>query len=348
VYPFERHLIKLHSPIKDALIKLNDLASDAILFAVDENQKLKGSLTDGDVRRGFIKNLPLDAQVIDFMHTNPKFIQRGKYNLNQIINYRNQDFNILPVVDQNGSIVNVINLRKLRSYLPLDVVIMAGGDGERLKPYTNLTPKPLLRVGDKPIIEHNIDRLILYGIDDFWISLRYLGEQIENYFGDGSNKNVRIEYIWENEPLGTIGAVKKVHNFYHDYILVTNSDILTNLNYEDFFLDFSNKSADLSVVTIPYKVEVPYAVFETSNGFIHNFKEKPSYTYYSNGGIYLLNKSIIDLIPKNTHYNATDLLALLIKKGAKVISYPLPGYWLDIGNHEDFKKAQEDIKHMDL
>jgi NDP-sugar pyrophosphorylase family protein len=193
-------------------------------------------------------------------------------------------------------------------------------------------------------MEHNIDRLTLYGIDDFWFSVKYLGEQIEAHFGNGSQRNIIIDYIWEDEPLGTIGAVSKITNFAHDYVLVMNSDLLTNLDYEHFYLDFMSQDADFAVVTIPYQVSVPYAVLETSNGHVMSFKEKPTYTYYSNGGVYLMKKEVLDYIPKNAHFNATDLMEKLIEEKKKVVSYPLLGYWLDIGKHEDFEKAQQDIK----
>ena len=223
---------------------------------------------------------------------------------------------------------------------------MAGGRGQRLKPLTDLTPKPLLKVGDKSIMEHNLNRLTMFGIDDFWVSVKYLGEQIVDYFGDGNGKNINIKYVWENEPLGTIGALSKIKNFEHDYILVTNSDLLTNVDYELFFKDFLSQDADLAVLTIPYKVDIPYAVLETINGEIKSLKEKPTYTYYSNGGIYLMKKEMIEFIPQETFYNATDLMEEIIKRKLKVISYPLNGYWLDIGRHEDFEKAQIDINQI--
>jgi NDP-sugar pyrophosphorylase family protein len=223
---------------------------------------------------------------------------------------------------------------------------MAGGRGERLKPLTDFIPKPLLKVGEKPILELNLERLAKYGIDDFWISVKYLGEQIETYFGNGENRNINIQYVWEKEPLGTIGAVSLIDNFNHDFVLVTNSDLLTNIDYEHFFLDFLSKNADFAVLTIPYQVNIPYAVLETDNSTIKSFKEKPTYTYYSNGGVYLMKKEMLKLIPQNTFYNSTDLMEELINKNYNVVSYPFPGYWLDIGKHDDFKKAQFDIKNI--
>jgi NDP-sugar pyrophosphorylase family protein len=223
---------------------------------------------------------------------------------------------------------------------------MAGGRGLRLKPLTDNIPKPLLKVGEKPIIQHNIDRLASFGIDDYWISLNYLGELIESHLKTELNKNINVEYVWEKEPLGTIGAASKIDNFQHEFILVMNSDLLTNVDYEKFFLDFLEKDADLAVVTIPYQVSIPYAVLETRNGTVESFKEKPTYTYYSNGGIYLMKKKVLNLIPKNTFFNTTDLMEILIKEKCKLISYPFSGYWLDIGKHDDFEKAQFDIKNL--
>jgi len=345
-YNFEKHLVILNTPIKECLTKLNQLGLDAILFVIDENKKLKGSLTDGDVRRGIINGLGLEDLVSNFIQLNPKCIQRGNYNIHDIINFRNEGYKIIPVIDNLGRIVKVVNFRFLKSYLPIDVVIMAGGRGERLKPLTDNIPKPLLPVGGKSIIKHNIERLLSFGIDDFWISIRYLGEQIKYAIGDGSLENVKINYIHEDLPLGTIGSVSKISKFEHEYVLVTNSDILTNLDYEQFFLDFIDSNSDFSVATIPYNVNVPYAILETTNKSIISFKEKPTYTYFANAGIYLMKKKVIKEIPSNQQYNATDLLDYLIKNNFNVRSFPLRGYWLDIGKHDDYNKAQEDINYI--
>ena len=316
------------------------------MYKRQEKNRLLGSLTDGDIRRGLIEGVKVTDKVDVIIQSNPKFILKGEKNIEKIIKYREKNYRILPVLDKQKKVINVINFRLIRSYLPVDAVIMAGGKGTRLTPLTNNTPKPLLKVGSKPIIEHNLDRLSLYGIDDFWISVKYLGEQIEEFLGNGNKKNIGIKYVWEDKPLGTIGAVSKINDFSHDYILVTNSDLLTNLDYEHFFLDFKKNDADLAVVTIPYQVNIPYAVLETSNGHVINFKEKPTYTYYSNGGIYLIKKSALEYLPNEGFFNATDFMEKLIAKGKKVVSYPLSGYWLDIGKHEDFEKAQRDLEQI--
>lgn len=343
---YKDHLILSGSKIKQALLQFNELSPDAILFVVDTDDKLIGALTDGDVRRGLLKGFTIDSCVDEIIQDNPRYIIKGENNLEKIIEYREGDFRIVPVVDENHRVVNVINFRKIRSYLPIDAVIMAGGRGRRLQPLTDTIPKPLLKVGNKAIMEHNLDRLALFGIDDFWVSVKYLGEQIENHFGQGKEKNIKIEYVWENEPLGTIGAVSQIKNFEHDYILVTNSDLLTNIDYEQFFLEFMKQDADLAVLTIPYQVNIPYAVLETHNGAVKSFKEKPIYTYYSNGGIYLIKKDMLKYIPKDTFFDAPDLMQELINNNLKVISFPFSGYWLDVGKHEDFEKAHIDIHQI--
>jgi dTDP-glucose pyrophosphorylase len=343
---YNEHLILCGSTVKQALGVLNDLSQDAILFVVDDNNKLVGSLTDGDVRRGLLNDFTIESKIDEIIQSNPRFIRKGNYDIQKIIEYRDEDYRVIPVLDENDVVINVINFRYIKSYLPIDAVIMAGGRGQRLQPLTDATPKPLLKVGDKPIMEHNLNRLAMFGIDDFWVSVKYLGEQIEAYFGAGKEKNINIEYVWENIPLGTIGAVAQISNFKHDYVLVTNSDILTNIDYEQFFLEFIKQGADLAVLSIPYQVKIPYAVLETINGTVKSFNEKPTYTYYSNGGIYLMKRDMLKHIPKDTFFNATDLMDVLLKSDLKVISYPFVGYWLDVGKHEDFEKAQKDINYI--
>ncbi|OOG68945.1 nucleotidyltransferase family protein [Algoriphagus sp. A40] len=343
---FHRHIADINTPVREALKQLDTLASDAILFLVDGENKLQGSLTDGDLRRGFIKGLGFENLLAEFIQPNPKYIQQGKYDLNEIIELRKKHFSVFPVVNAQMQIINVVNFKHQRSYLPVDALIMAGGRGERLKPLTDTTPKPLLRIGEKPIIEHNIDRLASFGVDDIWLSVRYLGEQLENYFGDGSKKGIRVKYVWENQPLGTAGALGLVNDFVHDHILMMNSDLLTNIDFEDLFLFFQKEEADLAVACIPYQVNIPYAVMETEDKRVTGLKEKPTYTHYSNAGIYLMKKEVVDILPKQNHFNATDLMELLISKGKKVVAYPLMGYWLDIGKHEDYQKASLDFNQI--
>jgi NDP-sugar pyrophosphorylase family protein len=239
----------------------------------------------------------------------------------------------------------VCNLKKQKSKLPVDAILMAGGKGERLRPLTETTPKPLLKVGDKCIIDHNVDRLVDYGVKNIHVTVNYLKEQLISHFEEQRN-GVKVKCISEPCFLGTIGAIKFVEKFENDYILVMNSDLFTNINYEDLFLHFMQHQADMSVVAVPYTISVPYGVFLLDGRNIKGIEEKPVLNYYANAGIYLFKKELIDIIPTNEFFNATDFIDILIENKYKVVRFPLTGYWIDIGKHEEYKKAQELIKHM--
>jgi len=342
----EQHIISNHFSIRDVLARLDKLASDAILFIVDENQALIGSLTDGDIRRGLIRELGLEDDVTKFIQGNPKFFVHGAFDFNQMQRWRTKNFKIIPVLDANSKVVDIVNFRLQKSYLPIDAVIMAGGKGTRLQALTKDTPKPLLKVGDKPIIEYNIDRLKCFGIINVTLTIKYLGQQLVDYFKDGSDKDLNIDYVEEDDPLGTIGSVSLIDQFENDYVLVMNSDILTNINFEDMFKHLLDKEADMIVATTPYEVQIPYGVIETEGDYIVALKEKPTFTYYSNAGIYIFKKEYVNSIPKGKHFNATDLMEALYSNGKKVVHYPILDYWLDIGKPHDFEKAQKDIKHI--
>jgi dTDP-glucose pyrophosphorylase len=344
----DQHIIKSQSTLSVALKMLDELGEDLTLFVINESGQLVGTLTDGDIRRGMLQGYLTSNIVEQFMEPNFRYLKNGKFKVSEVTEARNLGIGLLPVIDDDKKILRLISLSESTSCLPLDVVIMAGGEGMRLRPLTEKTPKPLLKIGDKPIIEHVIDRLVSFGIENIHISVNYLGEQIENYFGDGSSKGIHINYIHEDTKLGTIGAVSKVNEYKNDFVLVMNSDLLTNIDYEDFFNEFELKNADFTVATTPYNVNIPYAILETENENILSFKEKPTFTYYSNAGIYLVKRKHLEKIPKDSFFNATDFIDLLIKESKKVTYYPILGYWLDIGQIDDFNKAQKDIHHIKL
>ena len=342
-----KHLISKEKSVREALIKLDELASDAILFIVDEHNKLIGSLTDGDLRRGFIKGLGFEDSILEFVQANPKFIFDDEFDQSKLEEYKSRNFKIIPILNKDQQIVDILNFRNRTTLLPVDAVLMAGGKGMRLRPLTENTPKPLLKVGDKPIIEYNIDRLAKVGVENIYLSVNYLGEQLEEYFGDGSAKSLNIGYIKEEKPLGTIGSVLLVDEFEHDEIIIMNSDLLTNIDFADFYKTFKESGADMAVAATTYHVDVPYAVLEADETQqVKSLKEKPRYTYFSNAGIYLLKKKLLEMIPKGEFYDITDLMDKVLAMDNKLITYPINGYWLDIGKHEDFKKAQEDVKHI--
>lgn len=342
------HTITATASGREALARLDQVPGPKTLFVLDEAGCLTGTLSDGDVRRGLLAGADLNSPVAGLMNPRFRALRKGAYSVTDIRALRAQQIYLIPVLDADGRLLRVSDLRTDRSVLPLDAVIMAGGRGERLRPLTDTVPKPLLPVGDKPIIEHNVDRLIAYGVRNMTITIKYLGELLEQHFGDGSAKGASIRYTREDQALGTIGALALVEGLEHDTVLVMNSDLLTDIDFEDFFATFQESGAEMALASVPYSVPVPYAVLEVDHERILSFKEKPTYTYYSNAGIYLLKRSLIDRIPKGEFHNATDLMEGLIAEGRKVGYYPLLGYWLDIGKHEDYRKAQEDIRHVQL
>lgn len=329
----------------EALKKLDNEKTNQTLFVLDDNQRLIGTLTDGDIRRGLIQGLGLDSPISLFCNVDYNSIS-GEISVREVKRFKTEGIKVLPKLNAARRIERVYDLTRLNSILPLHAVIMAGGRGERLRPLTDSTPKPMLPLGDKPIIEHQIDRLISYGIENVTISLRYKGDQIKDYFGDGSSKGIAINYVSEDNPLGTIGCLSLIKQFKSDNILVLNSDIFTNIDYEAFYLDFENEIADMAVASIPYSVDIPYAIIELENNYITSFKEKPKNTYYANAGIYLIQHKNVSLIPENVFFNATDLMDSIITRKGKLIHSPITGYWIDIGKMDDYNKAKEIIRHI--
>jgi dTDP-glucose pyrophosphorylase len=345
------HIINIAESARKALRILSSLPdnSSLTLFVVDDNELLKGTVTDGDIRRGLLNNLEISQSIELFMNPDFKYLTKTLSFTLDLKNFRNQGLGLIPLLDINKQLIEIIDLKKRKAALPITALIMAGGRGERLKPLTDTLPKPMLSIGDKPIIEHNIDRLISFGVKNFYISVRYLKESIISYLGDGSSKGVKISYIEETNPLGTIGSITILDNINHEDILVMNSDILTNIDFEDFYNSYKLQNSDMMLASIPYEVAVPYAVLNTKNQFIQSFEEKPNYTYYSNGGIYLMKFSLKNKLEYDKSCNATDLMEILLQENKNGLThYPILGYWLDIGKHADYLKAQDDIKHINL
>lgn len=343
----EKHTILKDSNVRDALIKLDILASDAILFVVDDNDRLIGSLTDGDLRRGFIRGLDFENSLLDFIQPNPSYVFEGEFAIDKLEDYKTRNFKVIPVLNKTNQIVDIINFRTQTTIIPADAVIMAGGEGKRLRPLTENTPKPLLKVGGKPIIEYNIDNLKRVGIKNITISINYLGDQLIQYYGDGQSRKLNIKYVREDKPLGTIGSILLIDEFTHEDIIVMNSDLLSNIDFKDFYRFFKERNADMAVAATSYQVDIPYAVLEADeNNKVRSLKEKPKYTYYSNAGIYILKREILSMIPPNRFFDITDLMERILEMNLNLVTYPINGYWLDIGKHEDYKKAQEDINHI--
>ena len=342
---FTNYIIDKQESCLKALKKLDIEKSNQTLFVLDENERLIGTVTDGDIRRGLIKGLTVNTPIIEFCYPNFNFID-GNINVEEIRKLKKAGIKVLPKLNKDRKIERVYDLSVLQSILPLHVVIMAGGRGERLRPLTDNTPKPMLPLGNKPIIEHNIDRLISYGIETITISVRYLSDQIIAHFGNWSSKGININYIEEDAPLGTIGCLSLIESFQQDDILVLNSDVFTSIDFEDFYLNYLNAKADMAVASTPYSVDIPYAIMELNENCITGFKEKPKRSYYANAGIYIFNRKSVKHIEKNSFWNATDLMNAIIATNGKLIHSPITGYWIDIGAHDDYNKAKEIMRHL--
>lgn len=341
------HTISQSITLLEALSRICELAPEPlVLFVLDENKRMVGTLTDGDSRRALIGGASVNDTIDKIMHRNFNYMNVEEIDdVKEIKRQKELKMTLVPVLDREKHIVEVINLELYKTRLPIDAVLMAGGKGERLRPLTEKTPKPLLPVGDKAIIDHNIDRLISYGVQHISVTVNYLKEQIEEHFLEPHN-GVQVQTVREPKFLGTIGSIKFVKEFYNDTVLVMNSDLFTNINYEDFYLHFKEHDAEMSVAAVPYTVSVPYGIFDLNGRDIQGLIEKPTYNYYANAGIYLIKKSALEEIPEDTFFNATDLIEKLISEGKKVIRFPLNGTWIDIGNPQEYQKANELVKHL--
>ncbi len=329
-----------------ALEQLNNLHSLAMtLFVLDDEGHMLGTLTDGDVRRALISGLNLESPVETAMHRSFSFISDRK-DIRRLKELRTRNISLVPLLDDNKRLLDIIDLSKLKTSLPIDAVLMAGGKGERLRPLTQNCPKPLLKIGDKAIIDRNINALAENGIRNISVTVNYLKEQLIEHYAEPIEAGFKVNCVAEQQFFGTIGALTLVREFHNDTILVMNSDLLTDIDYEDFFLHFQEHDAMMSAAAIPYTISIPYGIFELEGRSIKGIAEKPVYNLYANAGIYLLKKEALKYIPEGKVFNATDLIDTLAADGQKVIRYPLTGLWIDIGTPEEYRKAQELIKHL--
>lgn len=343
---FNQYIIQSSQTVKDALDRLNTFGKNEpqTLFVCNDS-KVIGTITDGDIRRSLVMGVRIEQNILDSTHTAFLYLTRDSYDVKLLHAAKEKGIELLPVLDTQMRVVDIVNLRMQKSYLPIDSVLMAGGKGERLRPLTEKTPKPLLEMEGKAIIDYIVEHIISYGIKNISVTVNYLKEQIEDHFLCPFH-DVQVKTVREPMYLGTIGSLKYVEDFKNDTILLMNSDAITDIDIEDFFLHFREHNADMSVAAIPYTVSVPYGIFDLDGRIVKGVKEKPTYHYYANSGIYLIKRDLLDLIPQGEFFNATDFLELLIAKNYKVIRFPLNGTWIDIGNPQEYQKAKELVKHI--
>jgi dTDP-glucose pyrophosphorylase len=327
--------------VSEALVKINNLSGDAMtLFVVNNAGSMCGTLTDGDIRRGLIAGAALSEKIERLMRSDFLAIRSADNTLALLDKARSRGVKLLPILDAADRIERVVNLRKVRSLLPLDAVLMAGGRGERLRPLTLTTPKPLLPVGGKAIIDYNVEAFASYGITNVFATVNYLKEKLQEHFSEPV-AGVRVRCIEEPAPLGTFGSLAYVDALAHDNLIVMNSDLLTGIDFEAMFKQHINSGAAITIAAVPYTVSVPYAIMRTEGDSVKGLEEKPTFNYFANAGVYILSRNVVAKIVKGERLDAPDFIEQLIAEGAKVTYYPIDGSWTDIGSPDDYRYACE-------
>ena len=317
-------------------------------LVVSEDNHLLGVVTDGDIRRGLLRGLELTAPVAEVMNTKPLVA-----NINQEKSYianimRKSTLRHIPVVDENNVLINLYTLedvlyKKIRDNV---VILMAGGLGTRLRPLTNSIPKPLLNVGNKPILETIIENFIDSGFHRFYLSVNYKSEMIKKYFGDGSRFGVEINYIHEKKRMGTAGALYFLPENLTEPIIVMNGDLLTKVDFGEFVDYHKDKHAAATMGVREYSYQVPYGVIDYNGTEIVQIREKPSQQYLINAGMYVLSPEVLTYIGEKKYLDMPDLFNQLIKGKEKTTVYPIREYWMDIGRIDDLEQAQKDYEDV--
>jgi len=327
-------------------IEILDKAALRIALIVDDGGRLQGTLTDGDVRRALLKHLPLGTPVAEVMNPNPRVAKQGWTESRVLAMLEEHDLLQLPLIDDNRNVVGLTNLHDLLNKHRYDnpVFLMAGGFGTRLRPLTNNCPKPMLKVGDKPILEQILLGFVNAGFHHFYISTHYMPEVIRDHFGSGEKWGVSIEYIHEEEPLGTGGALGLLpHEDINLPLFVMNGDLLTSLNIRSF-LEFHESHGSLATMCVrKYEHQVPYGVITSEGTQIKSMIEKPVHKFFVNAGIYLLNPELVKSVGRGVRVDMPTLLEQQIEEGRPVNMFPVHEYWLDIGQMGDFQRAQDEV-----
>lgn len=334
----------------EQVLSVIDKEALQLALVVDENRKLLGVVTDGDIRRALIQNKSLDFLLTDMMNTSPTTAEYGTPNSKLLDLMEGKKLLAIPLL-QNGIVIGLETLHHLLDKPKYEnpIFIMAGGFGTRLRPLTDNCPKPLLKVGDKPILETVLLQFIKSGFSNFYISTHYLPEMIREYFGDGSEWNVNIKYVYEKSPLGTGGALGLLPNDIPNLpLIMINGDVLTNLDFSKLLAFHNKNSADATMCVREYEYQVPYGVVEHEGNVVKGMIEKPVYRFFVNAGIYVINPSIVCSVSENQIIDMPTLLEDNISMGNSVLNFQLHDYWLDIGRIDDFKRAQLDIVNLDL
>lgn len=326
-------------------IETIDRSGLQIALVVNENGRLLGTVTDGDVRRAILKNMSLNEAVTIIMNPDPSFVYHERSNENAVQIMKNKKLRQIPILDEGHHVVGLEIADELFISSIRDnwVLLMAGGLGRRLEPLTEKCPKPLLKVGDKPVMETVLESFVEQGFRHFYISVNYKAEMIKEYFGDGSCWGVKIEYLHESKSLGTAGALGLLPNKPQNPLLMMNGDILTKVNFGKI-LDFHQKNQGEATLCVKeYNNQIPYGVVTIKNNRLLNIEEKPQQRFFINGGIYVFNPTVLDYIPLGLSLDVPVLLKTLLTKEKEIAVFPIREYWIDIGRLDDYERANNDF-----
>lgn len=343
MYRLEEIKLTADTTIRKALETI-DLGAMKIALIVDQEDHLIGTLSDGDIRRGLLRGLEMGDSIESVYNRKPivcKITEPKSLIIQTAVSRRVYQ---IPLVDDDGRVVKLAEIDHLikKEKLPYPVVIMAGGEGKRLRPLTEHTPKPMLNVGGKPILETLISRLQLQGFSDIYLSVNYKRDQIKKFFGDGRMLGVNIHYLEEDQPLGTAGALSLIPELDSAPVLVMNGDILTNINFESLVEFHETNGSKATMCIREYGLEVPYGVVHLNARNIVSIEEKPVQQFYVNAGIYVLNPEVIRSLEKNHPVDMTRIFEQLVANEEKTLSYPIREFWMDIGKLEDYNRANNE------
>ncbi len=339
----EAVLAQEHEPLQRIIERIN-WANMEIILVVNPQGRLIGTITDGDIRRGLLAGVDMNLPAGLIMNRTPTTAPQGLSRKEMLHLMREKSIRHLPVVDAEGRPVLLERMEHILDAISgHDAIVMAGGLGSRLRPLTNDTPKPLLPVGNRPILDHILGGLKSAGIEEVVLSLNYRGDQIRHHVGDGEQHGMRVNYVTEKERLGTAGALSLLNPRPTRPFLVMNGDLLTNLNYAKLLRFQQENDYALVMCVRQYKIQVPYGVVQiTPEGQINALQEKPVHEHFINAGIYVMKPQCLDYIPHRAYFDMTDLTNLLIERGESVGAFPLVEYWRDIGRPEDLHAATEE------
>jgi dTDP-glucose pyrophosphorylase len=334
-------LAKPNDSIYD-IVEIIDKSGMQIALIVDENNKLLGTVTDGDMRRALLKKIDFSRPSADIMNKSPHFVYDNEYNTSNILSeLKKLGLRHMPIVNRNMCLVDLVTHGYDVDARDNYAVIMVGGLGKRLRPLTENCPKPLLEINSKPVLEIVLENFIRHGFNKFYFVINYKGFMIKNHFGDGSKWGVNIDYFEENKPLGTAGALGLMKDFTDKPFVVMNGDLLTNINFDDLLNFHREHDACATMCVREYDFQVPFGVVDVNEHKLLGVEEKPVHSFFVNAGIYVLNPEVMENIPVNTKYDMPQLFDDILRKQANVASFPLREYWLDIGRVEDFEKAHK-------